>query len=98
MEQLIKKFEQEKKKAKQEYEETLKDIEHWENVCLIMKEHRDKGDDLFSIRLKHIKDIFCNKQPDDEVKVEEYAKEFNYKVVDEIFNENDSVFVFKKIK
>lgn len=96
MENIIRKFDIEREKAKKEYEETLKDIEHWESFCGLLKEHRDKNDELFSIRLKHIKDIFCDKQPDDEVKVEAYAKEFGYKVVDEIFNEHDSVFVFKK--
>lgn len=90
-------FDKQLKDAKRKYEEKVKSIKYWECVYKDFQKQKNKNVETFKKEFKHTSKIFDEFQPDDELKIEAYAADCGYKIIDEEIKSNKSIYTFHKI-
>ena len=86
-------FESAKSREENDYKNKMKTLKYWEKVYNQMKKYKEKDLKEFTMEFKHdINDVVI---PDNESKIEAYAKDLGYEIVDEKLGSNISVYTFK---
>jgi hypothetical protein len=86
-------FESAKSRVENDYKNKIKTLKYWEKIYKNMQKYKEKGIEEFSMEFKHdVKDITI---PDNESKIETYAKDLGYEIVDEKLGSNISVYTFR---
>lgn len=83
-------FKQMRETLKKDYNRKLEEINHWEKVFKEIQKNKDKGIKEFTIILPHEKGY------DNEFKLEGYANEKGYNVVDEELYGNRSEYKLRQ--
>lgn len=86
-------FESAKSRVENDYKNKMKTLKYWEKIYKQMQKYKEKDLKEFTMEFKHdINDVVI---PDNESKIEAYAKDLGYKIVNEKLGSNLSVYTFR---
>lgn len=79
-----------KEQLKAEYKSKLIALEHWEKTCKEFKKKQQRNVDSFAMEFPHTN--HCN----DRNKIEKYAREFGFEIVDAESTLLNTTYIFKR--
>lgn len=89
-------FESAKSRVENDYKDKMKTLKYWEKIYKQMQKYKEKDLEEFTMEFEHdVKNVVI---PDNESKIEAYAKDLGYEIVDEKLGSSMSVYTFRLIK
>lgn len=87
-------IDEEKRIIKKQFKNELKELAYWRKIRKRFKTRAKMKIETFELQFKH--DIKSDIVYDDELKIEAFADEFGYEIVNEEIKFDRSIYVFKK--